>query len=326
MKNISLLLSTLALAVVSMIFTSEAQAQATRTWVSGVGDDVNPCSRTAPCKTFAGAISKTAAGGMISVLDPGGFGTVTITKSITIDGAGTMASILSSSTSGVIVNGANVRVVLRNLDIDGGTPIGPGLFGIRFLQGASLQVENVAIRNIIGGADPTCIAFFPSGTARLFVDNVNISNCGTGSTVGGGIVVKPTGGGTKNVLINNTRVSNSSRGIVFDGNGNTGGMFASVVASNAFVNAGAGILATGPAAGGGTIELTVSDTSATNNSQGVLVNGASADVRLGGSMISGNTTGVSVTSGELFSFKNNEIAGNTNNGTPIVAVPGGPLN
>src|SRR5579875_1175658 len=84
--------------------TGQAQAQATRTWVSGVGDDVNPCSRTAPCKTFAGAISKTAAGGEIDVLDPGGFGTVTITKAITIDGGGTMASILASGTNGINVN------------------------------------------------------------------------------------------------------------------------------------------------------------------------------------------------------------------------------
>src|SRR5262245_48964588 len=73
----------------AFVGTSAAYAQATRTWVSGVGDDVNPCSRTAPCKTFAGAISKTAAGGEISVLDPGGFGGVTITKSITINGEGT---------------------------------------------------------------------------------------------------------------------------------------------------------------------------------------------------------------------------------------------
>src|SRR4051795_2771779 len=94
-----------------------AYAQATRTWVSGVGDDANPCSRTAPCKTFAGAISKTAAGGEIDVIDPGGFGTVTITKSITIDGAGTMGSILASLTNGVVVNdttGAAI-VTLRNL-------------------------------------------------------------------------------------------------------------------------------------------------------------------------------------------------------------------
>src|SRR6188768_2786861 len=98
-----------------------ANAQATRTWVSGVGDDVNPCSRTAPCKTFAGAISKTAVGGEINCIDPGGFGAVTITKSITIDGAGVQASILGSFTNGININiapNANDpmrRVVLRNL-------------------------------------------------------------------------------------------------------------------------------------------------------------------------------------------------------------------
>ncbi|MCU0340213.1 MAG: hypothetical protein MUE30_10020, partial [Spirosomaceae bacterium] len=73
-------------------------------WVSGVGDDANPCSRTAPCKTFAGAISKTAAGGEISVLDPGGFGAVTITKSITLNGDGTLAGILASGTNGIVIN------------------------------------------------------------------------------------------------------------------------------------------------------------------------------------------------------------------------------
>src|SRR5690349_24845245 len=111
-------LAVLAFLVASLTIPSAANAQATRTWVSGVGDDVNPCSRTAPCKTFAGAISKTAAGGEISVLDPGGFGAVTITKSITINGTGTHGSILSSGVTGVIVNTAsdpNSIVILRNL-------------------------------------------------------------------------------------------------------------------------------------------------------------------------------------------------------------------
>jgi hypothetical protein len=115
-------------------------AQATRTWVSGVGDDVNPCSRTAPCKTFAGAISKTAAGGEISVLDPAGFGAVTITKAITIDGssAGEQAGILAALVNGIIVNaGVNDVVTLRNLSINGA---GNGLDGICNLAGN--QVNN----------------------------------------------------------------------------------------------------------------------------------------------------------------------------------------
>src|SRR5229473_8502857 len=98
MNKFRFTINVLAIAIFTFAFASIAQAQASRTWVSGVGDDVNPCSRTAPCKTFAGAISKTAAGGEIDVIDPGGFGSVTITKSLTIDGEGPLASILASAT------------------------------------------------------------------------------------------------------------------------------------------------------------------------------------------------------------------------------------
>src|SRR3954467_13510254 len=110
----------LAIAVFALAFASMAQAQATRTWVSGVGDDVNPCSRTAPCKTFAGAISKTAAGGEIDELDPGGFGAVTITKSLTIDCNGVAGGVVfAGATTGVNVNGTNIVVPLRNLAFNG---------------------------------------------------------------------------------------------------------------------------------------------------------------------------------------------------------------
>jgi hypothetical protein len=130
-------LSTAALVVG---FSTVVHAQATRTWVSGVGDDANPCSRTAPCKTFAGAISKTAPCGEISVLDPGGFGAVTITKSITINGTGTLAGILASLVNGVIVNaGANDTVILRDISINGACN---GINGIRYLAGKTLMVEH----------------------------------------------------------------------------------------------------------------------------------------------------------------------------------------
>src|SRR5947207_7356853 len=106
MNKFRFTINVLAIAIFTFAFASMAQAQATRTWVSGVGDDANPCSRTAPCKTFAGAISKTATGGEIDVLDPGGFGAVTITKSITLDGGGFIAGVLVSGTNGIVVNAA----------------------------------------------------------------------------------------------------------------------------------------------------------------------------------------------------------------------------
>jgi hypothetical protein len=122
-----------------------AEAQATRTWISGVGDDVNPCSRTAPCKTFAGAISKTAENGYINVLDPGGFGALTITKSITIDGGDAHAGMLSTiGGTGVIINAANKKVTLRNLSIEGAATGGKG---IRIMAANAVHVENCVIVN-----------------------------------------------------------------------------------------------------------------------------------------------------------------------------------
>src|SRR5580765_2249449 len=113
-------LNLLALVVLTLGITSLANAQATRTWVSGVGDDVNPCSRTAPCKTFAGAISKTAAAGEINCLDPGGFGAVTITKSMTISCEIGTGGVAASGTNGVIVNANSADVVTINgLDFEG---------------------------------------------------------------------------------------------------------------------------------------------------------------------------------------------------------------
>jgi len=135
--------TTFALVACMFVGTGLASAQ-TRTWVSGVGDDANPCSRTAPCKTFAGAISKTAAGGEISVLDPGGYGAVNITKSITISGVGENASILGGlATNGVSINaGPNDVVTLRGIQINGA---GVGLVGIRFNTGAALIVDEVRV-------------------------------------------------------------------------------------------------------------------------------------------------------------------------------------
>jgi len=138
MKSVRLL----AVVVLVMGIAAGASAQATRTWVSGVGDDVNPCSRTAPCKTFAGAISKTATNGIINCLDPGGFGAVTITKSITIDGTPFMAGVLHSGVQGVIINIVGGTVILRGLDIEGAQT---GTNGVSVLAAANVIIERCAI-------------------------------------------------------------------------------------------------------------------------------------------------------------------------------------
>lgn len=149
MRRALLSIATLCCGIVAMMLASGlANAQATRTWVSGVGDDANPCSRTAPCKTFAGAISKTAADGEINVLDPGGFGALTITKSITISSVGFEAGVLVSGTNGIVISAAATdKVVLEGLDIDG---LGTGLDGVKVLAAADVYIIRCSIRHFSG--------------------------------------------------------------------------------------------------------------------------------------------------------------------------------
>lgn len=195
--------ASLALAV------APAQAQATRTWVSGVGDDVNPCSRTAPCKTFAGAISKTAAGGEINCLDPAGYGAVTITKSITIDCTGTLGSILNSSVHGVFINaGPTDAVILRGIAFQG---VDTGLNAVRFIDGRSLQIENCFIQNSTVGVMVDSAAT-TSTSMRVTISNTMI----TGNTQNGIVLNAPSI--TTRVMVRNSVISdNSNIGILVNG-------------------------------------------------------------------------------------------------------------
>src|SRR5437879_3892435 len=191
------------LATVVLGGASRAGAQATRTWVSGVGDDANPCSRTAPCKTFAGAISKTAAGGEIDALDPGGFGAVTITKSIIIDGGGMLAGVLVAGTNGIVVNAAPTdRVVLRGLDING---VGQGLNGVRFTAGASLHVERCTIANF------TTLGIDVTTGGEVFVKDTILRG-----NVGGGIQIAPSSG-TAHATSEGTHADDNLFGVTVQG-------------------------------------------------------------------------------------------------------------
>src|SRR5262245_41635059 len=164
------LLSILAISLFALLHIDPAAAQATRTWVSGVGDDVNPCSRTAPCKTFAGAISKTATGGEINCLDPGGFGAVTITKSIQII-CHFEAGVLVNGTNAIVVNTpANSEVLLQGLDIEG---LGTGLDAVLILSATKVTMRSCSIRNFSGNG---VNLNGPAGARLYILDSLLLSN------------------------------------------------------------------------------------------------------------------------------------------------------
>jgi hypothetical protein len=301
MSKARFLVNALALIVLTLGVSSLANAQATRTWVSGVGDDANPCSRTAPCKTFAGAISKTATTGEISVLDPGGFGTINITKSITINGDGTLAGILASLVNGVIVNAGTGVVYLRNITINGA---GNGLNGIRYLAAKELHVENCAIygfgNNTAGNGFGITAPLSASG--NLFVRNTTIFNCAVA-----GINISTTTGFAVSTM-DGIALEALPTGLI--------------VGNNAFVTVRNSVIAqssgTGVSIGGSNSAGNIENCILNNNGTAISV---STQLNLTGSLVENNTTGVS-TSGSptLRSGGNNRFLGNGNDGTALPVI------
>jgi hypothetical protein len=288
-----------------MALSSLAQAQATRTWVSGVGDDVNPCSRTAPCKTFAGAISKTAKDGEISVLDPGGYGTVTITKSITINGthgAG-YGSILAALTTGVIVNITDVNDVrktvrLVSLDINGAST---GIDGVRINAASKVYIDDTRIH---GFTNRGINDIRTNANGQLYVTDTTVRD-----TVQTGIVALPTSPGSIIAMIDNTRVegSSSNSGIAFDGN-------VKGTVRNSFV---VGNFSTGLFASGTGAEMMVENVVTSHNGTGIQAN-SPAIVRLAHSTVTNNTTSIPVASQPQVRTVTgtNTITGNGTNNLP----------
>lgn len=306
------------LLVLSFVFavSSIAHGQATRTWVSGVGDDLNPCSRTAPCKTWAGAFSKTAINGEIDALDPGGYGSLTISKSITLDG-GTgsgWGSTLASGTVGFTVNiavSANDplrQVFLKHLSINGtglsgsvGTRTGTN--GINYIQGNRLVVEDCQIFNFA----TTGIRVALTNSGSLSVQRTTIDSCQVG-------ISQTTTAGTLNSSISNSVIQHSTgNGLQVDAG--TVNISDSVIANNG----GAGIIAQGSI---GSVINADNNEVVNNVGAGISAGTAQATVRVNGNAIHRNGTGLS-NSGTMQSCSNNKNYGNTTDVSGgIVPVPG----
>jgi hypothetical protein len=295
-----LYLQILGICAFLVISAVAAHAQASRTWVSGVGDDANPCSRTAPCKTFSGAISKTAEGGEIDVLDPGGFGALTITKAITIDGTtgSGWGSVLASSVSGIVVNvtgGTHLNdavVIVRNVSFNGivQSPSLAGTNGINYINAAQLIVENCVFENF----STTGINEALTNSGNLRVDDCYFDNITTGITI-------TTTSGASVAEIDNCRFNGIANGV------NT--------TSNAFVTVRNCAFAATNGGNGAIRANTGCQVNAVNSmfSNNVVgANVAGGTIRLSNNDFFNNTTAIS---GTAESANNNRFRGNTSDGS-----------
>ena len=320
MNKTRLTLNLFVAVVFTLALSSLAQAQATRTWVSGVGDDVNPCSRTAPCKTFAGAISKTFIGGEIDALDPGGFGTVTITKSMTIDGGSGFGSILASGTNGVNINSAvngndpQRRVTLRRLTINGTGASGTvgtatGIRGINVSTNgiAKLNVENCYIQNFTTAGIDIVSAEGATGT-RVNIKDTNITNTGTVGLQ----MTASNAAGFVSLTADNVNIEHCGTGVIVKDRS-----FVTIRDSviHACTTAGASIQAPSNNA-----VLNLESTVLFSVGTGVAGGGAGTIVDLSNTSILNNSTALTSAGGTINSHGNNQIANNTPGGvapTPV---------
>ena len=299
--------------------SSLAHAQL-RTWVSGVGDDANPCSRTAPCRTFAGAITKTAQNGEIDALDPHGFGAFTVNKSITVDGTGVVAGILASSTTGIIINldpalgntDALHTVRLRGLSLSGGA--NNSKTGIRGINIASTNFTDIKVifeDGVIDGFVNEGILWRVNG-GHLVVKNSTIRN-----NNGPGIKVDSSGANQAHVTVTNTALVLNGEGIRFEDN--VRGSVSNSAISDNTTNGAAVVNVSSPSV----IQLDHTMISE-NGAAGVLAGGAInfGTAQLSDCMIIHNTTGLQINSGgKINSWGNNHLSINGTNGsfsTPLL--------
>lgn len=318
MRILRVSLHCLGLAILVLAFASNTQAQATRTFVSGVGNDADPCSRTAPCRTWAGAIIKTFINGEIDALDPGGYGTLNATKSITLDGTqgSGFGSTLASGVNGIIINIAagNVNdphrsVRLRNLSINGTGASGTvgtrtGLDGVRFLSGSSLIIENTVISDFAQDGLEVAGAVGEANQMNVFLNNVIIRNC----SQSGIEMAHNNAAGQVVAMLNNVQVHSCATGI--EGRNRTRiGIKNAVVAhcTQGLDQAGTDNI------------MNVEDlfvSYATNGVRSI----AGSSIRLSNSMVTQNSNGLVPNGGTIHSLSGNSVFGNSVNG----AFNGGP--
>jgi hypothetical protein len=296
MKTKTLLVAMLGLVLGLVLADTTAHAQ-TQSWVSGVGDDANACTRTAPCLTFAGALSKTAAGGEIDCLDPASFGVVTITKAITLDCSGAFGLVQVSGTNGInVAAGPSDKVILRGLSFGG------GVNGIDFTSGAQLSVERCLIR----GFSQNGIQINLGAGGAVYVTNTYITEVSNG-------IVAQTSAGALTVTLNQTTIVNAAT----NGFQAAGGTIDATITNSIISKAGASAVI----GSAGSPQINV-DSSTVSDSTTAFYAASGAVIRVSNNNIYNDVTDFSIPKGGIIqSAANNRITeGGTTNPTGKITL------
>ena len=301
MFRFRMMLNALAFTVVSLALASIAQAQVPQTFVSAQqGNDANPCTVAAPCRTFTQALTQVQAGGVVTALDSGDYEPFDVRQSVTVQAApGVYAGITNSLASAVSVGaGANDVVVLRGLTFIGtGGQQGQA---VGFGSGKAVHVENCVIDGYSNGIQSNS----STSSAQLFVSDTTVRNCFYGIAINAG-----------KATVEHSRVLKNIAGGLLAAAGTKVTVRDSVASGNGY---GFRVFA-GPA--GSVTEMNIEDCFASDNGTGIRAESASGLttlIRVANTTVTGNSTGIMVAgpgSNSIISRGDNTVEGNTNNGS-----------
>ena len=286
-----------------------AEAQPIRTFVALTGSDANPCTFASPCKSVQHAHDVVAAGGEIRMLDPGSYGLLTITKSISVLGDGHGGIAAQNGATAITINAsASDTINLRGLVLEG---FGSGQSGIVFHTGAALKIQDSIIRNFVLFG----INFQPTAASQLNVSHTIVSDISTSGTAA--VNIQPSGSGSANAVLDQVELDRGVDGL--DIIGGAGGVYVTIADSViSHYSTGKGLFVS---SNSGVFQLMIQNCTISNNSQGILASGASAVIRVTKSTITGNSNGWgAVSSGSLISYSDNNVDGNATNGSPTSTI------
>jgi hypothetical protein len=303
MRHLELRLPALALAALAMSQVALATGN-NRSWVSTAGADNNACNLAFPCKTLQAALNATNGGGEVDVLNPGEYGPVNITRSVTIDG-GNLAYIQGPAGAGTVsvAAGASDVVVIRNLSIISAYPT-PSTCGICWSGGSALYVENVSIFGVTRG-------IMAIGSANASGDSLTVSNVAIRHVSSAGVAIQPPSGTSMNAVLDRVAIDAVTAGAgisLFSGR--------AVLIRSSITHIYTSALDVESAG-----QMDADDSTLAFAARSILVVGTGSSVRLAGNNIHDNQSAMAASGGgQILSFGNNRFSGNGADGVPTGTI------
>lgn len=194
--------TTVVVCLCFLFLTTTTHAQLARTYVSRVGNNLNPCTRTLPCRQINRGIDAVQPGGEVVVLDTANYQGFTVNKAVSITAspdASPAITVVSGNTAIVIDAGSSDVVNIRGITVNGLRGTQDPSFGADIESAAAVHFQDCNFLNlgigVTAGGFPVSIkntTFRGNGSGiqvvstKALLEDCRFENNGTGLFVGAG--------------------------------------------------------------------------------------------------------------------------------------------